>query len=80
MGKFFSSIQAGDLPEWLSLETNKAELLDAGDDPLQLLSPVATKAKHGCFDIIPTFSFNSVSSEDGLKKGSAQLSLEEHLE
>jgi hypothetical protein len=77
--KVFSSIRAGALPEWLLPESNKADLPDDDDDPLMLLSPVVTKAKHGCFDIIPTFSFDSAMTESGLEKESVELSSEKRL-
>jgi hypothetical protein len=77
--RVFSSIHTGDFPEWLALESNKASLPDDDDGPLQLLSPVTTKTKHGCFVIFPTFSFDSTSSEEGQKGELGHLTAEERL-
>jgi hypothetical protein len=59
----FQKIQQGDLPDWLSDETEEEDLVRHLS--VQLLSPVATKEKHGIFKIVPTFSFESTSSDEG---------------
>jgi hypothetical protein len=69
-GQLFESIQNGSFPEWLIIDdpANKkdADMPDCDDD-LALLSPVATRTKHGAFEILPTFSYDSVASDEGCK-------------
>jgi hypothetical protein len=52
---------------------------DVDDD--QILSPIGTKLKHGVFDILPNFNFESQNSEDGIKNAGSivPLSSEDRL-
>jgi hypothetical protein len=61
----FHRIQQGDLPDWLTEELEEEVFVRKDDShSMQLLSPVATKEKHGIFKIVPTFSFESTSSDE----------------
>jgi len=61
----FHRIQQGDLPDWLTEELEEEVFVRQDDShSVQLLSPVATKEKHGIFKIVPTFSFESTSSDE----------------
>ncbi len=61
------SLTDGDVPEWLEeseSKTNDVDDLSEGPGSLQLLSPMASDAKHGVFLEFPNFSFDSESSEN----------------
>jgi len=58
--------QIHELPDWLQEEVDEVKGLNAKDQSMaQLLSPVASKNRHGVFKIIPTFSFDSIASYEG---------------
>jgi uncharacterized protein YoxC len=69
----FGSVQSGHLPEWLEeLKLKEMEVRSEEDDehkPLQLLSPLASRDKHGVFDILPSFSFDSAGSSGKDEEG-----------
>jgi len=69
-GQFFNSVQGGITPDWLivdeAINKKDAEFPDCNEE-LHLLSPVATKIKHGAFEILPTFSYDSTVSEEDNK-------------
>jgi len=64
----FGAIQSGHLPEWLKELANDVDEEELGvaeeedQKSLQLLSPLASRGKHGVFEIIPSFSFDSTGS------------------
>jgi hypothetical protein len=65
----FGSIQSGHLPEWLVeledvLKAKDDEAEDIELNSLQPLSPMASQDKHGVFDIVPTFSFDSTDVDE----------------
>jgi hypothetical protein len=77
-------VQLRVVPEWLKINAvqdakSDAVVADQNDDPL--LCPIATEEKQGVFEIIPSFSFDSVTSEEGLEKKEDKLhfSMEERL-
>ena len=59
----FGSIQSGHLPVWLVELENIQSEEEAVPDDLQLLTPMASRDKHGVFDIVPSFSFESTGEE-----------------
>jgi hypothetical protein len=61
----FGSIQSGHPPLWLrELESEEKMKTEEEEDQrsLQLLSPLASRDKHGVFEILPSFSFDSTGS------------------
>jgi hypothetical protein len=77
-------VQLRVVPEWLKINAVQdakpdAVVADQNDDPL--LCPIATEEKQGAFEIIPSFSFDSVTLEEGLEKKEDKLhfSSEERL-
>jgi len=66
--KDFKTLELGEDPEWLvqikGQEDADAPSTAAEQESVQLLSPVAARSKQGCFEIVPTFSFESTSFDD----------------
>jgi len=76
------SIQLGDLPDWLLAEEGTKDGVKEDDvHSVQLLSLVAIKEKHGVFQLVPTFSFESEVTEDDKVKGDilTSISTEGHV-
>lgn len=60
----FQSIMSGEMPDWMRVEPDIKQDLDADESQsVQLLSPIGSKEKQGIFQIVPTFSFESGASE-----------------
>jgi len=61
----FKKIVEGEMVEWMEDDEDSTVTLDQGNNPsVELLSPGTSKFKTGIFDIMPTFSFDSSSSDD----------------
>jgi hypothetical protein len=63
----FGAIQSGHFPDWFPIaEAVKQEKEDDESETttLHLLSPMASRGKHGVFDIIPSFSFDSLDGRE----------------
>jgi hypothetical protein len=75
------NISKGQFPAWLENNdsTEKVHVLDAEDQAsLNLLSPMASEVKQGIFEMFPSFSFESETSNDS-KEGSEEFEENETL-
>lgn len=65
----FQQISAETVPDWLEVEKAEGPLVEElekeeDSDRFELLSPSAAAEKKGVFEIFPTLSFESASSEE----------------
>jgi hypothetical protein len=83
--KEVNRINAGEFPEWLldkedvNFQENEQDNISNKEPAMDLLSPVACERKQGIFDIVPSLSFDSASSDKSLESCVVEASLEDKV-